>query len=450
MMRLKKLTFNGFRTSSDSATVEFSDERVTVIYGDNGSGKTTYLRAINAFLSQDGAYLDSMAVHKIQCEFYFDEVREEVDNDGFVLNAEVINENILGYVEVNRIQGQSYDWTDFEYSALIKTKSLSLGVERGVATQQARIEPDVILNYFLQPHNRGWSKVLADGRGPGLHELADDISRYIRQWQINLSRSKKSDLNFKGMHINLQNIKLENIEQILLEHYKFARELATKHIQDALFNTLAVFADTNKVNFKSEFSKIDFIQELKINRLRLAEALSDNSKNEFKNLVIDKLRNLDTDASYESIFENGLLKVLIWNMLEQLKLEKLLLSRINLLTENFNKYLSAGKVLKILDDKVFIEVKDRELPVSDLSSGERHMLTFLTLVLFQGRKRNFLIIDEPEISLNIKWQRELLGLFNKLAPYTQIIVASHSPALARKNPVYLAELVIENNGASHE
>jgi predicted ATPase len=67
---------------------------------------------------------------------------------------------------------------------------------------------------------------------------------------------------------------------------------------------------------------------------------------------------------------------------------------------------------------------------------------FLSLVLFEGAGRNILIIDEPEISLNIAWQRELLTLFGNLIPDTQIIVASHSPALVKGNPSYLTELVL--------
>ena len=128
--------------------------------------------------------------------------------------------------------------------------------------------------------------------------------------------------------------------------------------------------------------------------------------------------------------------------MRELRLEQLLLRSVNLLMEKFNSYLIDNKKLQILNDKVFVEADGRQLPVSDLSSGERHILTFLTLVLFQGRERDFLIIDEPEISLNIKWQRELMGLLHNLAPETQIIVASHSPALAKRNPQFLSELTV--------
>lgn len=443
MIKLNKLTFEGFRTPKHSACVDLSKELVTVIYGDNGSGKTTYLRAINAFLSQDSAYLESISVQSIVCDYSYDEINEIFDDDGDLVDSEVVRENLLGVVRVEKCDGQ-YNWNDFEQSPLIKTKSLSLGVERGVATQQSRIDPDVILNYFLHPRNRNSLKSVAPLRDSGIHELAEDMARHIRVWQANSNRAKRSELKFDSAHVNLQNIKLENIEQILLDQYKFAREIATERIQDALFNTLAVeFSD--KKDTEDDVSRNDFISTLKSNRLRLIEALSDNSKNEFKNLIISKLESLDSESSYDAIYGNKL-RTLLWNMMRELKLEQLLLRSVNLLTEKFNSYLIDNKKLQILNDKVFVAVDGRELPVSDLSSGERHILTFLTLVLFQGRQRNFLIIDEPEISLNIKWQRELMGLLHNLAPKTQIIVASHSPVLAKRNPSFLSELTVNKGG----
>jgi len=438
MVKLQKLIFEGFRTPDQVASVVFSKESVTVIFGDNGCGKTTYLRAINAFLSQDSAYLEAISVRNIYCEYMYDEVRGVYDDEGDLIEQEIIREDVPGDVWVRRF-GDKYDWTSFESSALLATKSLSLGVERGVATQQVRIDTDILLSYFMHPRNRGQAKDFVSHSGGGLHELAEDMSRFIRMRQANINRSKRSELSFDSAHVNLQNIKLENIEQILLEHYNFARKMATRQIQNALFDTLAVVInDGQQGDF--DISRSHFVDRLRASRVRLTEALDDDSSNKFKDMVLDKLKNIQSDADFDGIFDNPLLKTLLWNMMGQLTLEALLLNSVNLLVDKFNNYLIDDKKLRISDNKVFIEVEKRELQVGDLSSGERHILTFLTLVLFQGRQRNFLIIDEPEISLNIKWQRELMGIFQGLAPNTQIIVASHSPALAKKNPAYLSEL----------
>jgi predicted ATPase len=70
------------------------------------------------------------------------------------------------------------------------------------------------------------------------------------------------------------------------------------------------------------------------------------------------------------------------------------------------------------------------------------LLTFLTIVLIDINKRNFLFIDEPEISMHMKWQQKLLPLIGELAPTTQIIVASHSPSIPNKSTKYLSEIFV--------
>ena len=68
-IQILKLKFFGFRSADQIAEVNFSPTSVSVIYGLNGSGKTTFLRAINAFLSQNNQYLESICVNKIICEY---------------------------------------------------------------------------------------------------------------------------------------------------------------------------------------------------------------------------------------------------------------------------------------------------------------------------------------------------------------------------------------------
>lgn len=70
----------------------------------------------------------------------------------------------------------------------------------------------------------------------------------------------------------------------------------------------------------------------------------------------------------------------------------------------------------------------RQLAPDMLSSGERHLLLlFLNTLLALDRPCVF-IIDEPEISLNIKWQRRLLGSLLKCAGDSpiQYLFATHS------------------------
>ena len=64
-----------------------------------------------------------------------------------------------------------------------------------------------------------------------------------------------------------------------------------------------------------------------------------------------------------------------------------------------------------------------------LSSGEKQLLVILLTVLVENGERCTLLMDEPEISLHIEWQQQLIALIRRLNPNIQIILSTHSPAL---------------------
>jgi ABC-type molybdenum transport system ATPase subunit/photorepair protein PhrA len=82
------------------------------------------------------------------------------------------------------------------------------------------------------------------------------------------------------------------------------------------------------------------------------------------------------------------------------------------------------------------------LDLGMLSSGEKHLLFLLCNTLVARDKASILIIDEPEISPNIKWQRRLIqALRDCVAGATvQLIFASHSIELLAQHKSYVVRL----------
>lgn len=64
-----------------------------------------------------------------------------------------------------------------------------------------------------------------------------------------------------------------------------------------------------------------------------------------------------------------------------------------------------------------------------LSSGEKQMLLILLTVLVENCEPYVLFMDEPEVSLHIEWQKQLIGVIRQLNPNVQIILTTHSPAV---------------------
>ncbi|MDO4801103.1 MAG: AAA family ATPase [Prevotellaceae bacterium] len=72
----------------------------------------------------------------------------------------------------------------------------------------------------------------------------------------------------------------------------------------------------------------------------------------------------------------------------------------------------------------------RRLSMSSLSSGEKQLMILLTETLLQQKQPFVFIADEPELSLHIEWQRNLISSIRKLNPNAQIIFATHAPEIA--------------------
>ncbi len=71
----------------------------------------------------------------------------------------------------------------------------------------------------------------------------------------------------------------------------------------------------------------------------------------------------------------------------------------------------------------------KHLATNQLSAGEKQLLIILMTVLIQDSRPSILLLDEPEISLHIDWQKKLIGYIRELNPNCQLIVATHSPAI---------------------
>lgn len=90
---------------------------------------------------------------------------------------------------------------------------------------------------------------------------------------------------------------------------------------------------------------------------------------------------------------------------------------------------STGKSIDRQSNEVYFHHLDERITPYMLSSGEKQMLIILLTVLVQNRQPTVLLMDEPEVSLHIEWQQQLLDLVLDLNPALQIIVTTHSPAM---------------------
>jgi hypothetical protein len=78
---------------------------------------------------------------------------------------------------------------------------------------------------------------------------------------------------------------------------------------------------------------------------------------------------------------------------------------------------------------IFNRGNNNVIPLSRLSSGEKQLLLILFGVFLMEDNPYILLMDEPEISLHIGWQQELIDIIRQLNPNCQLIMTTHSPSI---------------------
>lgn len=102
------------------------------------------------------------------------------------------------------------------------------------------------------------------------------------------------------------------------------------------------------------------------------------------------------------------------------------------LAELISAFFSEGKSIRFTNREIQAEVLGQEIPLASLSSGEKQLVRILIEVIMS--EKNAIIIDEPELSMHIDWQRNLVNAMRTVNPLAQIIMATHSPDIMENVP----------------
>jgi len=406
-MRIKKLSINGFKGSNQEAFIELKNP-VSILYGLNGSGKTTILKLIHAVLSQNDEYLIREDINGISIEFSDDSPFEKMVNIWYDYEEE------------------GYNWKELEDSPLMKSRSLLIGVQRGLQIRNTNLNPSLIYEYLVH-HRSSQDIIVANSRATRskVRFLAEEMSDFLNR---NSKRNKRRGDNLLpvGDHVTMDEVSIEVIKNALIQEFvNVKRKISTK-IYNALFQTFALAIDEEKITEIKIPSNI--VEIIKKNKKKIIEALEGAPDNEFKQIIIQRIKKLAV-INQEYFESNKLFTKLLLQMVKELENEQQELSTLNILISVFNSMLGDDKQIVMSTDGIIISTNGNDHELNELSSGERHLLTFLTIILLDGVNRDFILIDEPEISLNILWQEKLINLIGKLAPFSQIIIASHSQSI---------------------
>ncbi len=410
MFKIKELHLKGFKNSDKDIFIKFSDAPITIIYGENGSGKTTLLRVIQAFLGVNPNILRKENIKAGKLIFMFENTEYNLvfENETF-----------------------KYEHGNPEGIEKLRAKLISLCVSVNRANEYNSFSRENILYQLEQLKERLKIELKINTGGKIEGGISFVLEREIKNTIKKFSEQDSSEKIKGENHVFVDNFNIYDAEITLKRLFYEGQKVALENTKNAYFNTIenAIDLTENIVlveNFGQKFFEKknffeDFITELP------------NSKTKEKLELV--LKNPKVDLSQETLIFKALLQN-IYEVAEKEETENYAFKSLQKLIKIFNEFTNGKKILRLNAVDAFLEFpNEQKHSLSELSSGERHLLTLLTICLLQNYSDVFLI-DEPEISLSMKWQRKLLEILHEFAPNAQIIVATHSPDIANGHPEY--------------
>lgn len=466
MIRLKSIKIEGFKSPKMTKYFEFSDEPITVMFGENGSGKTTFLKILFAVLAQDETVLIDENVHKVVIKYVINQEEEELvveHKEGdytwgkaallestsvmFGVHRGIVRSVNERKTDLRELFRNIYKWISrfkhlvdtpkFKQLFYMVTNLLDEFLEKKQNEYNIEIERlyfllDEFLNY-LNTHARGKRYIVEHAK---LSALKNKLQYYIYQQKESQEDSSFVSQPTKSQHFSVDFVQIKDIKQAIINQFDAGQKVVATSIKAAFLDTLSKAIEIDETQ-EDYILPDDFYERVTNNRNFLLKAVEqENSK------LATRIRDYVKTGSSDLTANRKIFRAMLLDMVKGAEEPNPALDSINTLTTIFNEHLYGDKQLIISKDTAYIDLGEYGTHgLNKLSSGERNLLSILTLFLIIGNGRDFLIIDEPEISLNLKWQRKFLPMLSKINKDAQIIVASHSPAIAHANSNYLKELV---------
>ena len=167
------------------------------------------------------------------------------------------------------------------------------------------------------------------------------------------------------------------------------------------------------------------------------------SETDFKDLL-QRVNQMKDDYKVQVEFLNTVISP--YMEIQRKKIDALdsLVDTITHFTKSLSSYLFNKKMTySVANGFVITHTKTSDkIDFKDLSSGEKQLILLFSKVIRKSSECNLILIDAPEISLNIKWQRMLIDTLRILSSehLSQFIIATHSFEILSKHKQNIVQL----------
>ncbi|WFC81239.1 AAA family ATPase [Enterobacter quasiroggenkampii] len=237
----------------------------------------------------------------------------------------------------------------------------------------------------------------------------------------NVVRNRRHSRNEKSASMikNLAMIISDKIQEGIRNQFDIGREKETT-FPERLIKLLK--SDDKFVTQHELLSLINDIQKYESKFSKLGLISDTNSRT--TNLLNDFF-------DYEnSSTGNVVLKIYLDDIKSKFKALDTLSNQLRLFTETLNKLLSFKEIKVNLKKGFTVQPSNgkKDIDISELSSGEQHIIIMIGKLIFESKKGDLILIDEPEISLHPEWQEAYIDSLEEIRKEREfrILMATHS------------------------
>ena len=439
-MNIDRLRIKGLFGLFDHHIKFHPEERIIIMIGPNGTGKTTTLRLIDVLFNRSLSRLSNIPFKNIEVLFdddsrlsverEFDSEQSDVkhlpltttytssdkeSSEPWQINVSVDHDrldylisNIDDIIPILRRIGPR-EWLDRRTQRILDLEDVLVDFRDDLPESLHRIYPD----------NPEWIQNIRDSiavRFIDTERLTGGSARHSKLRQVHLRRVRRNspdDNSRRTVHIYSE--ELAGLVSAANERYG-----ALAQSLDRSFPHRLVAEERATASSKEAL------------RRDLSEIGKRSSQLEEAGLIVQEQAAIDIpdlDRAGESRL--GVLAVYADDTKQKLRVFDDLYERVHALKKIANSRFR-NKHIEVSKQGLSIHTfRDERLDLGMLSSGEQHELVILYDLLFRTPDNSIILIDEPELSLHVAWQAQFLNDLEEMAKLSNFraILATHSPEI---------------------
>ena len=439
-MKLQKLIVKKLYDAYDY-DVDFNND-ITFLYGTNGCGKTTILNITEAIITGMLFKLFEYKFELISLQYY--ETKGNNSPHTIVITMEDRRSILVKYAGVD------------ERIEFIRLDSDQRRVSNVDEIAKQYFDKYTILNSIRKSFNYVYlplNRAMTFRNFMNFYDNDLNYYHYSRQYRYGIFRDFEDEFSYSNKDYNISQIELliyNNYNRVNTDIRNIESNFRTQVLQslldvDTTANTEALVQSLiTSQTLKLTQSKINEVKKQYISILRQltsndvdihnCETFFDLLKND-----INAKEQMDV-TSWFRFKEFSRIQKTIHLAEKTQKAKEKAMSKFQLFIDTMNSFISQTEEQKEFvisqDGKIGFKTvlcKDIISP-HHLSSGEKQLLIFFANLIFSvdNNRSGIFVVDEPELSLHLTWQRIFVEKTMLINPNMQLIFATHSPEFVGK------------------